>query len=93
LAIIWILVGMAALVVVVLILWLRERKRAQIEYIAYGLREGEDADENTKTNITQMESEFAEAIDKLQELGQVKQDEWGHWIWVDTGERVGSSSR
>ena len=89
--IIWILLGFILLTVVFLILWLRERRRANVEYIAYGLRGDEDSDENTKTNITQMEASFVEAISKLEELGQVKQDDWGVWIWVDTGKPVGTN--
>ncbi len=88
---IWVLVGSSILVLVFLILWLKERRRAQIEYIAYGLRGDEDSDENTKTNITQMEASFLEAISKLEELGQVKQDNWGQWIWTETGKPVGST--
>ena len=88
---VWILVGSVILVLVFLILWLKERRRAQIEYIAYGLRGDEDSDENTKTNITQMEASFVEAISKLEELGQVKQDNWGQWIWTETGKPVGST--
>ena len=87
--IIWVLIGMGALVFVFLFLWLRERRRAEVEYIAYGLREGEDNDENTKTNLTQLEAEFVAAITKLEELGQVRQDDWGNWVWSDSGEPVG----
>ena len=87
---IWIIAGSSILVLVFLILWLRERRRAEKEYVAYGLR-GEEDDENTKTNITQMESAFVEAISKLEELGEVKQDNWGQWIWTKTGKPVGSS--
>ena len=79
------------LALVFLVLWLRERRRAEVEYIAYGLRADED-DENTKTNITQMEASFVEAITKLEELGEVKQDQWGQWIWVKTGLPVGNTT-
>ncbi len=85
----WIVAGFGLLSVVFLVLWLRERRRANVEYIAYGLRADEDTDENTKTNITQMEASFIEAISKLEELGQVEQDNWGQWIWKETGEPVG----
>ena len=88
--IIWVLVGSGILILVFLILWLRERRRAQTEYIAYGLRANEESDENTKTNITQMEAGFVEAVSKLEELGLVKQDSWGVWIWTETGKPVGS---
>lgn len=89
--IVWILVVSGVLVLFFIILWLRERRRAQIEYIAYGLRGEEESDENTKTNITQMEASFVEAISKLEELGQVKQDNWGQWTWTETGKPVGSN--
>ena len=90
--IIWILLGLVGLTLIFLILWLRERRRAQIEYIAYGLRADEDSEVNTKTNITMMEASFVEAISKLEELGQVKQDDWGVWIWVDSGKPVGKEA-
>jgi hypothetical protein len=89
--IILVLAASAFLVLVFLILWLRERRRAEIEYIAYGLRADEDSDENTKTNITMMEASFIEAISKLEELGEVAQDQWGQWIWTKTGKPVGST--
>jgi hypothetical protein len=89
--IIWVLVGSGILVLIFLMLWLRERRRAQTEYIAYGLRSNENSDENTKTNITQMEARFVEAISKLEELGEVQQDNWGHWVWTKTGKPVGNS--
>ena len=85
---VWVLAGSGALVLLFLILWLRERRRAQAEYVAYGLR-GDEDDENTKTNITQMEAGFIEAITKLEELGEVQQDNWGNWIWTKTGKPVG----
>ena len=84
------MVGSGILVLIFLTLWLRERRRAQTEYIAYGLRADEESDENTKTNITQMEASFVEAISRLEELGLVKQDNWGVWIWTETGRPVGS---
>lgn len=89
--IIWVLIVLSVLVLVFLILWIRERRNARIEQIAYGLREGEDANEQTRTNITQMQAEFMEAIAKLEELNLVKQDEWGRWFWIESGKLVGSS--
>jgi len=86
---VWILIVLCVLVLVFLVLWLRERRRAQVEYIAFGMRGGEDSDEHTKTNITQMENEFRAAITKLEDLGQVRQDDWGNWVWCDTGEPIG----
>ena len=88
--IIWILIGSGVLIMIFLGLWLRERRMAQIEHIAYGLRADEDQNENTKTNITVMEASFLEAISKLEELGEVEQDQWGEWIWTETGKPVGS---
>ena len=85
----WVVVGAGVLVLIFMFLWLRERRRAQIEYIAYGLRGDEDSDENTKTNITQLEASYVEAMTKLEELGQVRQDNWGRWVWVDSGKPVG----
>ena len=90
--VIWILLGFVVLTLIFLVLWLRERRRAEVEYIAYGLRADEDRDESTKTNITQMEASFVEAISKLEEMGQVKQDNWGVWIWVETGKPVGNEN-
>ena len=87
---VYVVVASGVLVLVFLVLWLRERRRAQIEYVAYGLRADEDSDENTKTNLTEMEASFIEAISKLEELGEVKQDQWGRWLWVKTGEPVGN---
>ena len=89
--IVWVMVGSGILVLIFLSLWLRERRRAQTEYIAYGLRSNEDSDENTKTNITKMEASFVEAVSKLEELGEVQQDDWGNWIWTKTGKPVGSN--
>ena len=95
--IIWVLIVLSVLVLVFLILWVRERRNARIEHIVYGLREGEgegegdDANENTRTNITRMQAEFAEAITKLEELNLVRQDEWGRWVWIESGILVGSS--
>ncbi len=88
---IWVLIVLSVLVLVFLILWIRERRNARIEQIAYGLRESEDASEETRTNITQMQAEFIEAIAKLEELNLVKQDEWGRWFWIESGKLVGSS--
>ena len=89
--IIWVLIVLSVLVLVFLILWIRERRNARVEQIAYGLREGEDASEHTRTNITQVQAEFVEAIAKLEELNLVKQDDWGRWLWIESGELVGSS--
>lgn len=87
-----ILIGVAA--IVFLILWLRERKHASdAEIVAYGLRAEDDSDDNTKTSISVMESEYEEAMEKLQELGEIQQDEWGNWIWKKTGEQLGKNNK
>ena len=66
--IIWVLIGSGILVLTFMVLWLRERRRAEVEHIAYGLRADEDSDDSTKTNITQMEASYMEAISKLEEV-------------------------
>lgn len=79
------------LAVIFLVLWLRERKHAaDAEIVAYGLRAQDDSDDNTKTSISAMESEYNEALNKLEELGELKQDEWGRWIWTKTGKQLGA---
>ena len=56
--------------VLFLVLWLRERRHAnEAEIVAYGLRAEDGNDENTKTNISQLELEYGAAIDKLQQMG------------------------
>ena len=85
--------GSIFLAVVFLILWLKERKHANdAEIVAYGLRAHDDSDENTKTSISAMESEFNEAISKLEELGEIHQDEWGRSVWNKDGKQLGSDS-
>lgn len=86
---VYFLVGSIVLSLIFLVLWLRERRNARMEYIAYGLRSSEDNDENTKTNITAMESGYREAMSKLEDLGEVTCDEWGQWIWTKSGKPVG----
>ena len=78
------------LALVFFILWVRERRRAsQAEVVAYGLRAEDDADENTKTNISVLEAEYDAAIQKLIDMGQIRKDEWGRWVWAETGELLG----
>ena len=85
-------IAAAFLAVVFMLLWLKERKHANdVEIVAYGLRAADDSDDNTKTSISAMESEFNEAITKLVELDQIHQDEWGVWVWNDTGQKLGGS--
>ncbi len=87
-----ILIGFLA--VIFMLLWLKERKHAnEVEIVAYGLRAADDNDDNTKTSISAMESEFNEAIDKLKELGQVRQDEWGNWVWADSGKPLANKDK
>lgn len=81
----------AVLALLFLILWLRERKNAQREYIAYGLRANEDQSENTKTNISAIENGFEEAMSKLEDLGEVTRDNWGQWVWTKSGKPVGQT--
>jgi len=81
----------AVLALIFLILWLRERRNAQREYIAYGLRANEDQSENTKTNISAMENGFEEAMSRLEVMGEVTRDNWGRWIWTKSGKPVGQT--
>lgn len=87
--IVYVLIGSGVLILIFLILWLRERRQARMEYIAYGLRSSEDSTDNTKTNVTAMEDGFNETISRLEDLGEVSQDEWGQWIWTKSGKPVG----
>ena len=81
------------LAVIFLLLWLRARNQAnEAEIVAYGLRAQDDKHDSTKTSISAMESEYNEAIDKLQELGELHQDEWGRWIWNKSGKQLGSDA-
>ena len=89
--IVYVLIGSGVLILIFLILWLRERRQARMEYIAYGLRSSEDNTDNTKTNITAIEDGFNDTISRLEDLGEVSQDEWGQWIWTESGKPVGES--
>ena len=80
-----------ALVLIFLILWLRERRNSQKEYIAYGLRANEDQSENTKTNISAMENSFQDAMSRLEVMGEVTRDNWGQWVWTESGKPVGQT--
>ena len=86
---IYALIASGFLVLLFVILWLRERRQARLEYIAYGLRANDDSDENTKTNITAMEAGFEEAMEKLEELGEVERNKMGQWIWTKNRKPVG----
>ncbi len=87
--IVYVLIGSGVLILIFLILWLRARRQAHMEYIAYGLRSSEDNTENTKTNVTAIEDGFNETISRLEDLGEVSQDKWGQWIWTESGKPVG----
>lgn len=79
-----------AVAAVFFILWIRERRHAsQAEIVAYGLRAQDEKDDNTKTSISAMEAEYSEAMDKLEQLGEIQQDDWGRWVWVKTGKPLG----
>lgn len=79
-----------SLALVFMIMWIRARRASRrAEIVAYGLRAQDDHDENTKTNLTIMDAEFQVAIQKLAQLGQVKRDNWGRWVWVDSGQAIG----
>ncbi len=83
------LAGAVAVIVLLLYLWLNERNQAQKEHIAYGLRSSDSSDENTKTNLTLIEAGYRETLSRLEDLGEVKRDQWGKWIWRKTGKPVG----
>jgi hypothetical protein len=84
-------IGSVFLAALFLVLWLRERKHAKdAEIVAYGLRAQDDRDDNTKTSISAMESEYNDALSKLEQMGELRQDEWGRWIWDKTGKQLGA---
>jgi YD repeat-containing protein len=89
--IVYVLIGSGILVLIFLILWLKERRQSRMEYIAYGLRSSEDNTENSRTNVTVMNDGFSEAMSRLEDMGEVSQDEWGHWIWTESGKPVGKT--
>jgi hypothetical protein len=70
-----------------MVMWIRTRKISkQAELVAYGLRAQDDHDEITRTNLTLLNSEHQAAIHKLAELGEIKRDNWGRWIWTESGQ-------
>jgi YD repeat-containing protein len=89
--IVYVLIGSGILILIFVILWLKERRQSRMEYIAYGLRSSEDNTENSRTNITMMDTGFREAMARLEDMGEVRQDEWGHWIWNESGKPVGEA--
>ena len=91
--IIYVVVGSGILILLFVVLWLRERRKSRNENIAYGLRTSEDQTENTKTNITGLETGFREAMSKLEDIGEVAKDQRGQWRWVKSGLPVGELLR
>ncbi|MFT6373081.1 MAG: hypothetical protein ACJAZT_001840 [Gammaproteobacteria bacterium] len=87
--IVTVVIGSGILISLFVILWLKERRNSRNENIAYGLRSSEDQTENTKTNITGLETGFREAMSKLEDIGEVIKDEQGQWRWVKSGLPVG----
>jgi hypothetical protein len=72
-----------------MVMWLRARRLAnEAEIVAYGLRSQDESDENTKTNLIMLESEYEAAITKLNQLGEIKRDNWGRWVWTETGQQL-----
>ncbi len=83
---------LAIAAIIFLLLWLKARRQAsEAEVVAYGLRAADDSDDNTKTSISMMEAEYDEAMEKLHQLGEIEQDDWGNWIWVKTGKPLGKN--
>lgn len=91
--IVYVVIGSGILILLFVILWLKERRNARNEHIAYGLRSSEDNTESTKTNITGLETGFREAMSKLEDMGEVAKDQWGQWRWVKSGLPVGELLR
>lgn len=87
--IVYVVIGSGILILLFVVLWLKERRNSRNEHIAYGLRSSEDQTENTKTNITGLETGFREAMSKLEDMGEVAKDQWGQWRWVKSGLPVG----
>ncbi|MCP4236210.1 MAG: hypothetical protein GY770_21970 [Aestuariibacter sp.] len=87
----YLLAGSCAIILLLLYLWLRERKKNQTEQIAYGLRSSDDSDENTKTNLTMLKASYRETLNRLEDLGEVQQDNLGRWTWKNTGNSVGDT--
>lgn len=73
-----------------MVMWVRARRAVlQAEVVAYGLRAQDDSDEVTKTNLVNMQTEYHVAIRKLNQLGHIKLDNWGRWIWTESGQQLG----
>jgi hypothetical protein len=79
-----------SLAFVLMVLWIRTRRAAlRAEVVAYGLRAQDDSDEDTKNNLISMNKEYHVAIRKLNQLGQIKLDDLGRWVWTDSGQHIG----
>lgn len=91
--IVYVVIGSGILILIFLMLWLKERRNARNEQIVYGLRSSEDNTENTKTNLTGLETGFREAMSKLEDLGEVTKDQYGQWRWVKSDLPVGEVLR
>jgi hypothetical protein len=87
--IVYVVIGSGILILLFVVLWFKERRNSRNEHIAYGLRSSEDQTENTKTNLTGLETGFREAMSKLEEMGEVEKSQWGEWRWVKSGLPVG----
>jgi hypothetical protein len=75
---------------VFMVMWIRTRRAAlRAEVVAYGLRAQDDGDEDTKTTLINKKKEYQDAIQKLDQLGQVKLDDWGRWVWTESGQQLG----
>jgi hypothetical protein len=79
-----------SLALVFMVMWIRARRAAlRAEVVAYGLRAQDDSDEHTKTDLMNMHKEYNVAISKLDQLGHIKRDNWGHWVWTESGQQLG----
>lgn len=86
--------GTCLIAIIFMVMWLRERRHAaEAEIVAYGLRSEDESDENTKTSISTMESGYNEAVQRLEELGEIRQDNWGRWVWDKSGKQLGENEQ
>jgi hypothetical protein len=35
-----------------------------------------------------MDTEYHDAISKLSQLGQIERDNWGRWVWTESGQQL-----
>jgi hypothetical protein len=79
-----------SLAFVLMVMWIRARRAAnRAEVVAYGLRSQDDKDEDTKTSLINKNNEYHDAINKLNQLGKIKLDSFGHWVWTESGQQLG----